>query len=221
MTPDTPALCQPPAALRFGRLTLTGTISRKNGRSLRDCICDCGAPTSIRLHDLKIGKIRSCGCLKKELSAIIPTTHGATGGGFDSPEYRAWRNIKCRTRNPNTPSFQDYGARGIFISDDFFHSFEAFLSSVGKRPSSKHSIDRINNDKGYEHGNLRWPTRQEQNRNRRDNKLTARDAEEIRNLRGQCTQRVLAERYRVHPATIYKIQAGKIWQAILQEYPDA
>ena len=41
---------------------------------------------------------------------------------------------------------------------------------VGRRigkPSTKHSIDRIDNDKGYQPGNCRWATAREQRLNQR------------------------------------------------------
>ncbi|MNE83662.1 hypothetical protein D3C80_1804970 [compost metagenome] len=78
--------------------------------------------------------------------------------------YRCYINILARCRNENHPRYADYGGRGIPCH---FESFEAFARGVGLRPSSGHSIDRIDNDRGYEPGNVRWATDAEQSRNRR------------------------------------------------------
>lgn len=58
--------------------------------------------------------------------------------------------------------------RGIGIHAPWRHDFPAFVAHVGSRPSTRHSIDRIDNGRGYEPGNVRWATKQEQSRNRRD-----------------------------------------------------
>jgi len=41
------------------------------------------------------------------------------------------------------------------------------LDHLGKRPTVRHSLDRINNDGHYELGNVRWATKKEQRANRR------------------------------------------------------
>jgi hypothetical protein len=73
-----------------------------------------------------------------------------------TPEYSCWSQIKQRCLNPNDQDYPDYGARGIYVCEAWLHDFDAFYAHVGARPSGKHSLDRIDNDKGYEPGNVRW-----------------------------------------------------------------
>ena len=92
-------------------------------------------------------------------------THGESNRGNPTPEYAAWAAMKQRCTNRNAPPFIHYGARGISVCERWMNSFEAFLADVGRRPSPKHSIDRIDNDGDYEPGNVRWATRKEQRAN--------------------------------------------------------
>jgi hypothetical protein len=74
--------------------------------------------------------------------------------------------MKTRCHNPNHTHFKRYGARGIRICDRWLSSYESFLMDMGRRPSQRHSIDRINVDGDYEPGNCRWATPSEQAANR-------------------------------------------------------
>ena len=100
--------------------------------------------------------------LRKELSASR------------SPLYRLYYNAKARCCNPNFPSYKDYGGRGITFYEGWMDDREAFISyireNLGDKPTPQHSLDRVDNDKGYIPGNLRWATRKEQIDNRRLNK---------------------------------------------------
>ena len=97
--------------------------------------------------------------------------HGASTGGTRTPEYIAWQSIRTRCLNPKSNSYYRYGGRGITMCEAWQGSFETFLKDAGPRPSTLHSIDRLDNDKGYEPGNCRWATAKEQARNRRTSRL--------------------------------------------------
>jgi hypothetical protein len=96
-------------------------------------------------------------------------THGATslkpGNDARRSLFRLWSNIKNRCRNPNTARYKDYGGRGITICDEWL-DFDAFAAGVGMRPTGM-SLDRIDNSRGYEPGNVRWASPTTQNRNSR------------------------------------------------------
>lgn len=86
------------------------------------------------------------------------------------PEYQAWSNMLERCRNKNLPNYRRYGGRGIKVCERWL-SFQNFLEDMGRRPSPKHSIERINNDLGYFKENCKWATRVEQCRNMRSNTI--------------------------------------------------
>jgi hypothetical protein len=97
--------------------------------------------------------------------------HGNTKhGGARSPLYQTWINLRRRCYVPNHAGYEHYGKRGIRVCEAWLFSFDAFRDYVqthlGARPDG-HSIDRIDNDRGYEPGNVRWATRSEQARNQR------------------------------------------------------
>jgi hypothetical protein len=84
-----------------------------------------------------------------------------------------WYALIARCTDRRHPRWKDYGGRGVGVCERWRVSFEAFEVDVGYPPTVNYSIDRIDNDKGYEPGNVRWATFLEQNRNRRNSKLFA------------------------------------------------
>jgi predicted transcriptional regulator len=75
-------------------------------------------------------------------------------------------SMLARCRNPGAPNFHKYGGAGVKVCAEWQESFTAFLDHVGPRPDGT-TLDRIESSRGYEPGNVRWATLQEQNRNRR------------------------------------------------------
>ena len=94
------------------------------------------------------------------------TTHRMSS----TPEYYAWESMLGRCYNPQHPSYESYGGRGISVCQRW-NSFENFYADMGKRPQTDMSIDRINNDQGYGPSNCRWATSSQQVSNRRPREL--------------------------------------------------
>lgn len=83
------------------------------------------------------------------------------------PLYSTWANMKDRCYNPNNEHYENYGARGLVVCDEWRDSFERFALDLGLAPTPEHTLDRENNEIGYSPANCRWATRTEQCLNRR------------------------------------------------------
>ena len=157
---------------KFNRLTVIGeTKSHRYPCGRRTvlwlCRCDCGKETKVSSAHLNSGTIKSCGCLSREKFIERKTTHGDS----QSSEYTIWMSMKTRCINPNCHAYEHYGGRGIKICDRWANSYEKFLADVGRKPSSNHSLDRIDNDGDYTPENCRWATSAEQAANTRRRRI--------------------------------------------------
>lgn len=93
-------------------------------------------------------------------------THNESKRGRVTAEYRAWQEIKRRCYDPARRGWPRYGGRGIRMCRRWKHSFPSFLADMGRKPSTGHSIDRINNDGNYTPSNCRWATLAVQSHNK-------------------------------------------------------
>lgn len=148
------------------------------GKAIWKCVCDCGNERLVGTNELKSGHTKSCGCYQRERAAAANLTHGGTAGGR-SREFGIWINIRERCLNPENPAYPNYGGRGIGILEAWRDDFGAFRRHIGDSPTSKHTLDRIDNDRGYEPGNIRWATHGQQNRNKRRNRFVMRDGQRM------------------------------------------
>lgn len=166
--------------ISFGRLTVTAFSGARHGHSCWECDCTCGGKAIVSSNRLrhKTQPTRSCGCLVAEQSSINGKGNLRHGEGGKTAEYEAWTSMRARCSNPNHHAWEYYGGAGVAVCDRWLNSYQDFLSDMGRRPTSKHSLDRFPNPYGsYEPTNCRWATASQQNKNRRPFKRNRKHAE--------------------------------------------
>ena len=138
-----------------------------------------------------------------------------------TPEYSTWNSLKRRCIDKNHEKYPNYGGRGITVYQpwiDNFHLFYIYLNStIGLRPNSDYSIDRIDNDGNYEPGNIQWLTNQEQCQKKRNTVLNPTLVRYIRHQRDTTSRTIrdLATELDVGWNVIYSVWKNKSWINII------
>jgi hypothetical protein len=156
----------------IGQLTVADTF--RSGRWV--CQCSCGeltSKTSGYLNAcLKRGINASCGCARSKNArkqGIAKRTHGLSGTKL----HVVWKQMKARCSNPKDAL---YCGRGITVCDEWSDDFCAFHTWAMKNGYAEGmSIERRDNDKGYEPGNCTFIPLAQQALNSRRNRIVTHD----------------------------------------------
>ena len=71
-------------------------------------------------------------------------------------EYQIWVLIKQRCYNPKYRWYPKYGGAGIGVCDEWRSSFVSFYADIGPRPSTRHTLARVDETKDFSPENCRW-----------------------------------------------------------------
>lgn len=143
----------------YKNLTVIKIINRnKSGSKYIFCKCKCGNIIRTSYSLFKNHNNRNCGCMP----------HIYKHGESRDRIYRIWQNINYRCNYKNSTSYKKYGAKGIFVCDEWdmknkdgFINFSKWAHSHGYRDDL--TIDRINETESYSPNNCKWTTYKEQN----------------------------------------------------------
>jgi len=160
---------------KFNRLTIKElSVSRNPSNKIQHlCLCDCGNEWVAVGAQLRNGNTKSCGCLKLEMlmERNRGNSLGQTHGYSKHYLYRTWVMMVKRCHDSTWKDYKHYGLRGIEVQCSWRDEPNNFIKwvdvNLGIRPNGS-TLDRIDNNKGYSEGNLRWATHKQQRSNRRD-----------------------------------------------------
>ena len=135
------------------------------------CVCDCGVEKKAFAKDLVVGDVKSCGCATEVMKNKGRKTHGKS----KSKTHAAWVSMKARCYCPSYKNTTHQKKR-LLVCREWVDSFESFHACVGDHPGPGYSLDRIDNQKGYESGNVRWASAvTQQNNTDRNRRFTLGD----------------------------------------------
>jgi hypothetical protein len=137
-------------------------------RCLVQCLnCPLSEPQNIDYYQIKINNYKGCDCYLEEISRK-KGAGGKTHNLSNHKYYKMCYQIFHRCYNEKSHNYKNYGFRGIkcFWTWEQLPEMIEYLEQMGEKPDG-YTLDRIDNDKNYEPGNLKWSSQEEQVKNRR------------------------------------------------------
>lgn len=191
--------------LTFGRLTVVRRVENKGTSAAWECECTCGRKCVVIGANLRRGLQQSCGCLRSEKLSEAASTHKSSKTRL----FTIWMSMIHRCENPTNTAYRNYGKRGIRVCPEW-HEFVTFQEwAIQNGYNENLSIDRINNEQGYNPSNCRWVTMKEQQNNRTNNRII-----EINGIKKTMAQ--WADETGISTRTIwYRLSVGKTGEEII------
>jgi hypothetical protein len=141
-------------------LTVVGLSRFENGHRAFVCQCDCGNIKKIEPTMWEKGYVKTCGC-HINIDYLEHTEE------LDRLR-RIYSCMKQRCYNANAPAYENYGARGVEICQEWLDNRDCFIEwALNNGYANDLSIDRINVNGNYEPSNCRWADDFVQARNKR------------------------------------------------------
>ena len=154
---------------RFGSLVVLRSVA-DGKRSRVTCRCDCGGEWTGEPRQLRRGPGRCGACGHKK-----PDMARRNADLFPDPVVRAawghrYSGMVSRCYDPDHAAYPNYGGRGITVHKPWLRDrrkFFEFALTLDGWALPNLDLDRIDNERGYEPGNLRLVSRSESSSNRR------------------------------------------------------
>lgn len=144
---------------KFGRLLVvrkSKKISRKrtSGDRLWDCLCDCGTKVQAFGSSLRDGRVKSCGCLRREVSAAIQRSRRDVLRVPFAETIR--KNVLRHYKNNAEERGLDWKLTKSQFNELVYSNCyycgslpKEYKSKYGKHKTQINGIDRVDNSKGY------------------------------------------------------------------------